>query len=106
MVNEIAKRAYRRRLSVRQKQNRGLYQERRCSFDILAKYEGWLWRKRLVGYVVYALKVVGASCAAPMGSVGSLVDYPISDVCPTKFSAYRWLLNNVRDYDDLSHYVY
>ena len=106
MKNATTNRAYRRRLGLRQKQNRDLYRELREHFEIMPEYTGWFWWKRMTGYVVYVLKVEGASCAAPMGSLGHVVEYPISDVCPTKFSAYRWLLHNVCDYNDLGHFIY
>jgi hypothetical protein len=83
-----------------------IYNEKRNHFETDEVYKGFLWWAKPVGWVVNALVVEGASCAAPGGSLGYLVETEISPILPTKFAAYRWLAENVQDYSDVSHYIY
>jgi hypothetical protein len=106
MTSQKLNRSYQRRLAIRRKSERDLYRERRQYFEIQPEYKGWFWKKRLIGYVVYVFRVEGWSMAASYGSVGTVVEYPISEIQPTKFAAYRWILNNVCDYDDFCSFVY
>jgi hypothetical protein len=54
---------YRRKLAARRKHLKELYVERHEYFEVNPEYKGWLWWKRVVGYVVYVLRVEGAAWA-------------------------------------------
>lgn len=83
-----------------------LYREKREQFEIVEVTSGFFRWKKSLGWVVNVLRVEGASCAAVGGSLGYIVEEQISDILPTKFAAYRWLSENVQDYNDLNFFLY
>jgi len=96
-------RSLRRSIALRASEDE-VYNEKREYFSILPVYKGF-WKPKLVGWCVNSIKVEGASCAAPGGSIGYIVEYEISPVFPLKFSAYRWLAENVQTFEDLYHFT-
>lgn len=82
-----------------------LYDEKRDHFDITEVFSGILWWKKSEGWVVEALIVEGWSTAAVGGSLGYVVPAEISPILSTKFSAYRWIAENIQDYDDFYHHT-
>ena len=81
-----------------------VYNEKREFFEVNPVYKGF-FRKKLDGWIVDALVVEGDCCAAPGGSIGYVVPMEASPLFPTKFSAYRWIVNNIKDYDDVYYYT-
>jgi hypothetical protein len=111
MADKIVKRSIRRSIAKRRgisaiKNGWDVYTDRRTCFEVEPIYKGWFKWRNLTGWVVNALRVEGAMCAAVGGSMGYVVKDPITEVLPTKFSAYRWIIENIRDYEDIAHYLY
>ena len=94
-----------RRSIIRRERRDEFYKDRRLYFEVQSHYSGW-FKKKLEGWVVVALRVEGSSCAAPMGSFGYIVEDDISPLFPTKFGAYRWIVENIVDDEDIDHYIY
>lgn len=95
-----------RRSVTRRSRASNLYDDLREFFEVAPVYKGWFRWRRVVGWTVNALHVEGASGAAVGGSLGYMISETISDVLPTKFSGYRWILENIQDDDDLYYYLF
>lgn len=83
-----------------------IYNAKREHFEVEELFSGFLWWRKFEGWVVNVLRVEGSSCAAVGGSLGYIVPETISDVFPTKFGAYRWIVENIQDMDDVDFYIY
>jgi hypothetical protein len=105
MNRNTPSRKLRKSLALREHRDE-VYTDKRIKFEVKEVYKGFLWWAKPAGWVVNVLRVEGACCSAIMGSIGTVVPHEISPVLPTKFAAYRWLAENIKDWQDVNHYLY
>ena len=103
MYRQHLKRSIRRSIALRAS-NDSVYNEKRTFFEIDTAYKGF-WKPKLLGWTVNSRVVEGASHAVIGGNLEFVVSEPISPVFPTKFGAYRWLAENIQDYEDVYYFI-